>query len=151
MSNLKSRLAKIFPMPESKKGGGGLKGVRSFSKQLRPFCSFVLLCFYILVFVCCFVLNIVITQMAKLLLMLSHICRIFAGLAKVSEGEYVRNNHLYRPQHWLLHGLLHRCYLGVPKTSLRVHEQEPDVTLLKTIFNYQISSQIKSNVLNYPQ
>ena len=55
-----------------------------------------------------------------------------AGVAKVSEGEHIRNNHLYRTQHRLLHRLLHRRYLRVPKTSLRVHEQEPDVTIRKS-------------------
>ena len=31
IENAKSRLGKIFPMPDTKKGGGGLKGVREIS------------------------------------------------------------------------------------------------------------------------
>ena len=66
-----------------------------------------------------------------------------AGVAKVSASEHVRNNHLYRTQHWFLHRLLPRRYLGVPKTSLRVHEQEPDVTIWKSHIS------ILSNILSY--
>ena len=74
----------------------------------------------------------------------THAC--IEGPAKVSEGEHVRNNHLHRTEHWIFHGLLHRRYLGVPKTSLRVHEQEPDVTFLERPhfqFSNILSNQIK--------
>ena len=65
------------------------------------------------------------------------------GLAEVREGEHDRHDNLHRPQHLLLHRVLHRRHLWVPKASLRVHEQEPDVNLSILFLVYLIQYHLK--------
>ena len=65
------------------------------------------------------------------------------GLAEVREGEHDRHDNLHRPQHLLLHRVLHRRHLWVPKASLRVHEQEPDVNLSILFLVYLIQYNFK--------
>ena len=65
------------------------------------------------------------------------------GLAEVREGEHDRHDNLHRPQHLLLHRVLYRRHLWIPKASLRVHEQKPDVNLLILFLVYLIQYHLK--------
>ena len=65
------------------------------------------------------------------------------GLAEVREGEHDRHDNLHRPQHLLLHRVLYRRHLWIPKASLRVHEQEPHVNLSILFLVYLIQYNFK--------
>ena len=65
------------------------------------------------------------------------------GLAEVREGEHDRHDNLHRPQHLFFHCVLHCRHLWVPKASLRVHEQKPDVNLSIIFLVYLIQYHLK--------